>query len=449
VLYPLAGVAAFWAARRRLLAASATIVLTGVVTYSITTVLKALVQRPRMDGPWSYLISQQGWSFPSGHVSAWTAITIAMVTLMRVAGARSSAVWAWRLVGIGSVLIVATSRLVLHAHFVTDVIGGLLLGLFVAALSNLLCDVNTVGQRRRLRGGRVAVILNPVKIVDLTLFQQMLESALKRHGWASATYLPTTVDDPGRAMARQAVEQQVDLVLVAGGDGTVRVALGALSGSGIPTAIIPSGTANLLAQNLGIPFDVSRALTLALRGEVLPLDLIRVTSPERPELVEYAAVLAGIGADAAVISTTNEELKRQIGTAAYVVAALNQIKTHPMDVHVTIDDGEPVQRSASMVSIGNVGDLQPGLTLLPGASASDGKLDVLVASPRHIGDVVEMIGGVLTQAKNEPRIDRFTGRSVRLETVEPALCQIDGDVVGEFRRLDFEVVPGAVHLAQP
>ncbi|HMR49300.1 MAG TPA: diacylglycerol kinase family protein [Arachnia sp.] len=449
VLYPLAAVAAFWAARRRLLAASATILLTGVLTYSITTVLKAVVQRPRSDTPWSHLISQQGWSFPSGHVAAWTAIAIAMMTLMRVAGARPSAVWAWRLIGIVSVLIVAVSRLVLHAHYVTDVIGGFLLGLFVASLSNLLCDVHIVGHRPHRPSGRVAVILNPIKVVDLTLFRRMLDSAMRRHGWASAIYLPTTADDAGRAMARQAIEQEVDLVLVAGGDGTVRVALGGLAGSGIPTAIIPAGTANLLAQNLGIPFDLSRALALALRGEVRPLDLIRVTSPEDPDLVEPAAVLAGIGADAAVISTTNEELKRQIGTAAYVVAALNQVKTHPMDVRVTIDDGEPLRRDASLVSIGNVGDLQPGLTLLPGASASDGLLDVLVASPRHLGDLVEMIGGVLTQAKNEPRIDRFTARRVHVETAEPVLCQIDGDVIGEFRILDFEVVPGAVQLARP
>ena len=449
LLYPLAGLAAFWAARRRLLAVSATIVLTVVLTYSFTTVVKTLLLRPRMDSPWAYLLSQHGWSFPSGHVSAWTAIAIAMVTLARVAGARASMLWMCRGMALASVTVVALCRLVLHAHYVTDVIGGALVGLFTASLSNLLCDVHSIGKRHRRRGGRVAVILNPVKIVDMTLFRQLLESALKRHGWASAIYLPTTADDPGRAMARQAVAQQADLVLIAGGDGTVRVALGALAGSGITAAIIPSGTANLLAQNLGIPFDVSRALTLALHGEVKPLDLIRTTSPEHPELVEYAAVLAGIGADAAVISTTDEDLKRQIGTAAYVVAALNQIKTHPMKVRVTIDDGEPVDRDASLVSIGNVGDLQPGLTLLPGASASDGLLDVLVASPRHIGDLVEMIGGVLIQAKNEPRIDRFTGRSVRLETTSPALCQIDGDVIGEFRRLDFEIVPAAVQLARP
>lgn len=449
VVYSLAGLAVLWAARRRLFAASASIILTCVLTLSATQVIKEIVARPRADSPWAFLISQHGWSFPSGHVSAWTAVAVAIVTLARVSGQSHRMVWVWRFLAIGSVLAVAVCRLVLHAHYVTDVIGGLVLGLFVATLSTLLCDVHGFGGRRRQGEKRAAVIFNPVKIVDLTVFKQLVETSLRQHGWAPPIYLPTSPDDPGHAMARHAIDLGVDRVLIAGGDGTVRVALGELAGSGMPAAIIPSGTANLLAQNLEIPFDLFRALRLALRGVPRPLDLIRVTSPDRPDLVEYAAVLAGIGADAAVISTTKEELKRQIGTAAYVIAALNQIKTHPMEVTVTIDEQDPLHRPASLVSVGNVGDLQPGLTLIPGASASDGLLNVLVASPRNIGDVVEMIGGVLTQAKNEPLIDRLSGRSVRLETATPALCQVDGDVLGEFHRLDFDIIPAAVPLAQP
>ncbi|MDF1489925.1 diacylglycerol kinase family protein [Tessaracoccus caeni] len=449
VVYTMAAFAAIWAARRRLFAASASIVLTSVLTASITQVMKELVHRPRADSPWAYLLSQTGWSFPSGHVSAWTAVAVAVVTLSRVAGQSKRMVWAWRGVALGSVAVVMVCRLTLHAHYVTDVIGGALLALLVATSSNLLCGVHAFGGRRGDGARRAGVIFNPAKIVDLTVFKQLLETALAENGWGPPIYLPTSPDDPGHAMARHAVRIGVDRVLIAGGDGTVRVALGELAGTGVEAAIIPSGTANLLAQNLGIPFDLSRSLRLALRGEPRPLDLIKVTSPERRGFVEYAGVLAGIGADAAVISNTNEELKRQIGTAAYVVAALNQVKTHPMDVLITVDDEHPIRRAASLVSVGNVADLQPGLTLIPGASTSDGILDLLIASPRNVGDVVEMIGGVLTQSKNEPRIDRFTGRTVHVETAEPALCQIDGDVVGEFRHLDFHIVPGAVPLAQP
>ena len=113
-------------------------------------------------------------------------------------------------------------------------------------------------------GRRCAVIFNPVKISDG--FREAMSDRLAAAHWAEPVWLPTAEEDPGRSMAASAVEQQVDLVVAAGGDGTVRVVADGLANSGIPMGIVPSGTANLLARNLGIPMAEADAIEVVLSG---------------------------------------------------------------------------------------------------------------------------------------------------------------------------------------
>jgi len=239
----------------------------------------------------------------------------------------------------------------------------------------------------------------------------------------------------------------VDLVLVAGGDGTVRAVCGALANSGATVAIVPSGTGNLLAGNMKIPLDSERALDVALRGKTMTIDILRVTDPVRE--VQYAAVMCGVGADAAVLNDTNEELKNQIGVAAYVIAGLNHVKARPFHATVTMDDDEPLERDASLVMVGNVSDLQAGLTLMPAASASDGVLDVLIASPKNQVELTQMVSAVLAQSREPSTMDRRTGERVRIQLRDEELYELDGDVIGKTTDLTFEVLPGALQLRVP
>ena len=222
--------------------------------------------------------------------------------------------------------------------------------------------------------------------------------------------------------------------------------LGSLVGTEMPVAIIASGTGNLLARNLGIPLDAARAVDLALTGTPTRIDLLRV---EAAASVTHAAVMAGLGADAAVLGDADEALKKQLGPVAYVVAGLPHIRATPTQARIIVDDQPALERDASLIEVGNVGDLQAGVSLMPQADASDGILDVLVASPRTVGDVAQMMAGVLTQIGGEPLLDRMTGRRVEIETAAPMPFQIDGDVVGTVDRVVVEVVPGAVRLMLP
>jgi len=222
--------------------------------------------------------------------------------------------------------------------------------------------------------------------------------------------------------------------------------LGEFADTGQKVAVLPSGTGNLLAKNLDIPLDVEQSLRLGLEKEPTAIDLIEV---DLPDGVQFAAVLAGVGIDANIMDDTDEGLKKAIGPAAYVVAGARHLDANPMQVRITIDDEEPVEVNASLVSIGNVGEIEKGVSIMPHASARDGKLDVLVATPSTRLDMAQMITDVLLEANDGRNIARYTGERLRLEVPGGGACQIDGDVVGDITDATFQVRPRAVQLVLP
>ncbi len=450
VLYPVLLIAAWWASRRQLTALAASVVLSAALGFSSAVVVKHLVDRDRPESPWDYLVTQQGPAYPSSHVVAITAAVMVMLVLVTTARRGKATILAWRIAGPLLVLVVALDRLLMGANHVSDVVGGVLLGGFAVSLANLVCGVHEprpAERREGAEGKKAAVIYNPTKVVDPTIFRGLIERRIEEEGWEPPIWLSTTADDPGYAMAKQAVDLGVDLVLVAGGDGTVRVVCGQLAGTGMDVAIVPSGTGNLLARNLDIPLDADRALGVAFEGDVAEIDVLKVQVPERDD--DYAVVMCGVGADAALLNDTDEDLKNQIGVAAYVVAGLQHVKVNPVRTTVTIDDDEPFERDASLTMVANVSDLQAGLTLMPGATASDGILDVLVASPRNQGELAQMAAAVVAQSDAPDSLVRKTGRTVRIELGEPQMYELDGDVIGETSELCFEVQQGALRLRVP
>ena len=134
-------------------------------------------------------------------------------------------------------------------------------------------------------------IYNPTKVSDK--FRALVEDSLQRKGWGKTLWLETSVEDPGRAMARQAVAEQVDLVIGAGGDGTIRSVADGLAHTGIPLGLVPAGTGNLLARNLDLPLEEVDAIEVALDGQLRRMDLVKITVDDRAP--EHFAVMAGIG----------------------------------------------------------------------------------------------------------------------------------------------------------
>jgi YegS/Rv2252/BmrU family lipid kinase len=288
---------------------------------------------------------------------------------------------------------------------------------------------------------RAAVILNPAKS-DAAKVRQQVGGALATAGWSPSLWLETTPQDPGHGMAEAAVAANVGLVVICGGDGTVMACLSALAGSGVPVAIIPVGSGNLLARNLGIPLGSEDSLAAAIDGDDRRIDLGRLDG--RP-----FAVMAGMGFDAAMMADTTEGMKRVAGWPAYLVSGLRHLRDPVMRVRLRVDDGPPLRRSARTVVVGNVGQLEGGLELLPDAVADDGLLDVVVVAPRTLRDWLRVAYRIARHRRHDRHVERFRGATVSIEADRPVPRQMDGEVIGESHRIDIRVDPGALVVRVP
>ncbi len=454
---------AWWASRRRLRQLSVALVLMVVLGWGGATVFKLLLGRER-PAQALQVVTAHGYSYPSGHLVAVTVLAIGVGATFAVTRRSVRARLLWQSGSALAILLVAVDRWLLGAHYLTDIVGGLLLGGLAAVLGLIVAGVrlpvphDLVTELVRSRSTaeedpdttprRAAVIFNPSKILDWVTFRRQVTYELAQRGWANPLWLETTVDDPGRAMTRQAVDAGVDLVLGAGGDGTIRVICSGLAGSGVPFGLIPSGTGNLLARNIGIPLDRAAALEVALDGVDKAVDLIeiRVDGGEP----DHFAVMGGVGIDAVIMEGTNPELKKAVGSAAYFVSAAQHAKHPPLHTTITVDDQPPLRRRAHVIVVGNVGYLQANIPLIPDAKYDDGLLDVMIASPRTARDWVRLTTSVLTrQRRGDEQLDRLTGRKVTITVEERDSYQLDGDTVGECGEMVAEVRPGALTLRVP
>jgi YegS/Rv2252/BmrU family lipid kinase len=290
---------------------------------------------------------------------------------------------------------------------------------------------------------RAAVVVNPVHLDDPEKFRALVGSAMTEHGWNEPMWLETTPEDPGEGQARAAVEAGADLVMACGGDGTVTASAAALAATGVPLAVIPLGTGNLLARNLGLPIDIGDALTVAFTGGNRKLDAGVANG-------SLFLTMAGLGLDAKMLDGASETVKKRFGWAAYVVSALRHLRDRPMLVRLQTDSGQPLRCRASGVIVGNVGALQGGLQLLPDAQPDDGRLDVVVLTARGWADWLAVAAHVLRRRSGaSAQVIRRTCRELRIDTDREQLWELDGEVKGRTRQLVITIRPGVLLVRVP
>jgi diacylglycerol kinase family enzyme/membrane-associated phospholipid phosphatase len=427
--------------------------LVGVITQPGWALYKQVVQRPRPE------IADQigGYSFPSGHATSIAALCGVLMVLAYQRVRRRRLRQLILIVLTGVALLVGVDRIFVGAHNPSDVVAGWLLGALIvfvtsAVMGIVSTDVEAPVERplSSMPDNRttLAVILNPIKIDDSEAFKTRVGLAARAAGWDEPLWFETTIDDAGASMARAAVAAGAEVVVAAGGDGTVRVVCAEMAGTGIPVGVIPAGTGNLLARNLSIPLGHDQALDAVLNGQDRAIDVVRIEGdgldPTR------FVVMAGLGLDAAIMDGAPDALKAKIGWPAYVVAGARQLRYPAVRVDITMDDGEPVRRRARTVVIGNVGSLQAGIPLLPDAEIDDGLLDVVVIAPRRFfGWVPVAIRVMAKRRRTDDRLDRFTGRSVLLKAAHATPRQLDGDTVGAGMELRAEIEPGVLLMRVP
>jgi diacylglycerol kinase family enzyme len=289
------------------------------------------------------------------------------------------------------------------------------------------------------------VIVNPIKVPDD--FRRTVETAVTERGVDIALWLETTEDDPGVAMAQRAVKDAVDLVVVAGGDGTVRVVCAELAGTDIPVAVLPAGTGNLLARNLGISLDMDDALTEVLDGTERRIDSVLIEGDELTS--DRFVVMAGMGLDAAIIADAPDDLKKRVGWAAYVVSTIKNLNHPSVRVEITVNDQAPVRRRARTVVIGNVGTLQANIPLLPDAVPDDGIIDAVVLAPRSVAQWPRLALSLVVKSMREQHVQRFTGRRIQVTAAKTVRRELDGDTIADGRTLSASVDPSALVVRVP
>ena len=441
-----------WKGHRRAAIYTAAVMLLTTVLF---TSIKALVGRARPE--WQLedaLYSSK--SFPSGHASTITAfagiLIVLVIMLVRRGNVRRLLYAVIALV----VVLVCLDRVLLGRHYPTDVIGGVLLGMGTVVLGLVVYSPLPRSHAQTLPAlpevfsteRKLAVILNPIKVEDVQVFRTLVGSLAADAGWSPPMWHYTTVEDPGTGMAGAAAVSGADLVIVCGGDGTVREVCAELAGTGIPVGIIPAGTGNLLARNLDIPLFLRAAIDIALTGQDRAIDMVEVSGDGLEKT--HFMVMAGMGFDAAIMEGVNPRIKEKVGWIAYVISGLKSLMFPAIKVEITVDGGEPTTHRVRTIVVGNVGYLQAGMPLLPDAAIDDGLLDVVMLHPRKFLSWVPLAYRVLAKgARTDELINRTTGRSIVVRTATETPRQLDGDSIGPGRELRMECIHGRVLVRVP
>jgi diacylglycerol kinase (ATP) len=220
-------------------------------------------------------------------------------------------------------------------------------------------------------------------------------------------------------------------VAVCGGDGTLAEAATGLAGSAVPLAILPRGTGNQVAQNLGIPLSLQKAIDIAINGVAVSIDLGH--TGERA-----FTLVAGAGFDAAVMRRATREMKERWGFGAYVLAAVGEaLSATPRRFRITTDD-RTVEVDAVSVMVANVGELfarwlplRLPLAERPADAWRDGLLEVVIIAPRNPQEVAALLWhAAQRRLHTSDRLVHFQARSITIDADPPIDVQIDGDPAG-------------------
>jgi diacylglycerol kinase (ATP) len=293
-------------------------------------------------------------------------------------------------------------------------------------------------------GRRLAAIFNPTSgggrfKRDLPL----ITSSLRGLGF-EVDELPTERSGHATTLAAAAVGRGFDVVCAIGGDGTVNEVVNGIAGGEATLAIIPTGTVNVLAMELGIPLDPPDACALAAAGHTIDIDLGIAGG-------RYFALMAGAGLDAAVIAGMNPLMKKALREAAFAVQGVATALTGDFPLIRVEADDQCVD--GYFVVAGNSSNYGGAFGITPAADMRDGLLDVCVMTDKSFLNMsYYWLSALVSTHLRNPKVEYFRATSVRLslapgETGE-VLVQTDGEIAGKLP-LECRIVPRALNVITP
>ena len=295
-----------------------------------------------------------------------------------------------------------------------------------------------------MQNPEIAIILNPGSGSHDEDFVKNVRSALEKSGRAWIC-LETDPDKGAAPAVEKAVAQGVQTIIVCGGDGTVMSAVGALgkSDADLKLAIIPGGTANLMAHALEIPLDVEGAVAAALDGDERRIDLGACGDT-------LFALGLGLGLTEKLVSGASSEEKEKWGKWAYVKALLEEVGAKPSTFTYTLDDGEEQTARGVAVVVANAGTISGNIEFAPGAKMDDGQMDLVILHQLGARDLIRLGWKALFGAlKHDRALTCVAGKTMLIKSNPPLDTQIDGETVELHPPLKVEVRPGALRVVVP
>ena len=287
----------------------------------------------------------------------------------------------------------------------------------------------------------VAVVAHKNKTLGGGLVE--LRQVLADRGFPDPLWYEVAKSRDAPARARQAVADGVDLLFVWGGDGTIQRCVDAVAGKTVSLAILPAGTANLLANNLGVPIDLNAAVDVGLYGGRRRLD-VGVLNGER------CAVMAGLGFDAIMMRDADGDLKGHFGRLAYVWTGVRATHMTSRKVRIEIDGEQWFKGKASCVLLGQMGTLAAGIVAFPDAQPDDGLLEVGVVTADNALQWARVLSRlVIEDAKHSPLTQMGRGRKVDIKLDRPTTYELDGGARKAKKKFRASVEPGAITVCVP
>ncbi len=227
------------------------------------------------------------------------------------------------------------------------------------------------------------------------------------------------------ALAQDMLRHPPDLLAICGGDGTINEVASSIPNPPFPIAVLPAGTANVVARELGLPLNPVKALEIALKREVRKVNLGELG----PGLRRRFVFVAGIGFDAYVVSRVNSGLKERLGIAAYAIAIIECLRSYSFPDFQVAVDGQTFTATSCLACNGK--SYGGGMLFCPDADMSDGLLDILVLQgERRLGLAYFLFLAWLKKPAMLDWVHRLQTKTLRIEGPASVLVQTDGELAG-------------------
>lgn len=289
---------------------------------------------------------------------------------------------------------------------------------------------------------KVAVVAHSGKTLGGGLSE--LRRVLSAQGVDDPIWFEVPKSRKAPAVVRRALKEGAELVFAWGGDGMVQRCVDVLAGSESSLAIVPAGTANLFATNLGIPKDIEQAVAVGLHGKRRKLDLGRFNG-------ERFAVMAGAGFDASMIRDAGDGgLKERLGRVAYVWTGSQNLRAKPFRAEIKVDGVGWYKGKASCILLGNVGKLFGGVEAFEDASPDDGMLELGVVTAEGLLEWSRMIArAAVGAAETSPFAQATKAHSVKVKLNRKVLYELDGGDRTKVKSFKVKVEPAAISVCVP